>query len=96
MINPAIDIVKGGPNSEVGAGSEIVWTFSIKNIGDAPLINVIFDDPLLAVSKTYTDNGGVLAVGAYWNFTLKSIAPNGARNCDERGHRHRFSPNVAM
>ena len=76
VINPAIDIVKGGPNSEVGAGSEIVWTFSIKNIGDAPLINVIFDDPLLVVSKTYTDNGGVLAVGAYWNFTLKSFAPN--------------------
>jgi uncharacterized repeat protein (TIGR01451 family) len=76
VINPAIDIVKGGPNGEVGAGSEIMWTFSIKNIGDAPLINVIFDDPLLSESKTYTDNEGVLAVGAYWNFTLKSIAPN--------------------
>jgi uncharacterized repeat protein (TIGR01451 family) len=75
VINPAIEIVKGGPNGEVGAGSQITWTFSIKNIGDAPLINVIFDDPLLAVSKTYTDNGGVFAVGAYWNFTLNSIAP---------------------
>ncbi len=76
VINPAIDIVKGGPNSEVGAGSEIVWTFSIKNIGDTPLSNVIFDDPLLGVTKTYDDNGGVLAVGAYWNFTLSSIAPS--------------------
>jgi uncharacterized repeat protein (TIGR01451 family) len=65
VINPAIEIVKGGPNSEVGAGSEIIWTFSIKNIGDTPLSNVIFDDPLLGVTETYTDNGGVLAVGAY-------------------------------
>ncbi len=77
VINPAIELIKGGPDEEVGEGSEIIWTFSIENTGDANLINVIFDDPLLGETFPYTDNGGVFVPGAKWEFTLSSTAPTG-------------------
>ncbi len=45
------------------------------NTGDTPLSNVVFNDPPVGVTLTYTENGGVLAVGAKWEFTYTTVAP---------------------
>jgi uncharacterized repeat protein (TIGR01451 family) len=74
VVNPKISIQKGGPDN-VEPGADIVWTFSIVNTGDTPLTNVVFNDPPVGVTLTYTDNGGVLAVGAKWEFTYTTVAP---------------------
>lgn len=74
VVNPKISIQKGGPDN-VEPGADIVWTFSIMNTGDTPLSNVVFNDPPVGVTLNYTDNGGVLAVGAKWEFTYITVAP---------------------
>jgi uncharacterized repeat protein (TIGR01451 family) len=73
VINPGMSFEKGGPNC-VFVGDDIVWTFAVQNTGDVNLSNVVLTDPPVGQVIPYTDNGGILEPGMWWNLTYTTTA----------------------
>ncbi|MCB9042934.1 MAG: DUF11 domain-containing protein [Chitinophagales bacterium] len=74
ITNPSIVIVKddadnGDDTQMVNYGSTATFTITVTNNGDVDLMNVVVTDALAsACNYTYTDNGGVLAVGNSFSY----------------------------
>jgi uncharacterized repeat protein (TIGR01451 family) len=60
VVNPAIRITKVPSATLVHAGDEVTYTYTVTNIGDVPLENVIVSDDKLGT----IGNGGTLQAGA--------------------------------
>lgn len=73
---PAIDIVKNGP-AVAQVGSSIVFTFTVSNIGNTPLDNVIVEDNLVSpVSLVSNGNGdAVLDQAEIWIYSASYNIP---------------------
>jgi uncharacterized repeat protein (TIGR01451 family) len=71
MLQPAIQIVKGGP-ALVHRGDTITYTFEVTNTGEVELFDVALSDPICdAGTIALVDDGdgsGGLAVGEVWRY----------------------------
>lgn len=89
VVAPAIDVVKSADKDFViEPGEDVVYTYTVTNIGDVPLFDVVLDDDVLgAVGAT-----GMLAVGESMTFEATSFVDTDTVNTvvatgtDEYGH----------
>ncbi len=64
------DADNGDDAQTVATGGDATFTITVTNNGTEDLCNVVVSDPNgLACEMTYTDNGGVLAIGDTWTYT---------------------------
>lgn len=76
----AILLAKSGP-AQAHAGDVVTYSFSVTNVGEAPLEDVVVSDPKCDVSgPTLVDDGdgdgdAVLAVSEVWEYTCQGTIP---------------------
>jgi uncharacterized repeat protein (TIGR01451 family) len=66
VINPAIDIRKTPRSQQAATGFDVVFTITVRNIGDVDLTNVVVTDPMAPACDRVIGN---LAVGARDRYT---------------------------
>ena len=73
VVAPKINLVKSASAPIVNLNGSVLYTFTVTNPGDTPLVNVNLVDnqcsPLSAPVKTGGDNDGLLEPGETWTYT---------------------------
>jgi len=89
VVAPAIDVVKvADKDFVIEPGEDVVYTYTVTNIGDVPLFDVVLDDDVLGTVGAV----GMLAVGESMTFEVTSFIDADTDNTvvatgvDEWGH----------